>query len=215
MLQYLSAIRRLELLQDFSDDEIYRGLFDSRFGIKRYGEGGMVHFSGERCDRLQIILEGKVSVERIDEAGNLMVISEFGRDDILGGNLLFSSNPYYPLMISAREVTTILEIDKETLFGMFLANASFLRRYLGYISDHASILTDKIKNHVNLTIRQSVMNFLEYERQRQQTDCIRLNMTKKEMAEKIGVQRTSLQRELAKMRDDGLIRFDPVEIILL
>ncbi|HPE16011.1 MAG TPA: helix-turn-helix domain-containing protein, partial [Oscillospiraceae bacterium] len=41
------------------------------------------------------------------------------------------------------------------------------------------------------------------------------SMTKKALAERIGVQRTSLSRELAKMRDDGLIKFDIDSIELL
>ena len=35
------------------------------------------------------------------------------------------------------------------------------------------------------------------------------------LAEKIGVQRTSLSRELAKMREDGLVVFDEKSITLL
>ena len=49
----------------------------------------------------------------------------------------------------------------------------------------------------------------------QKSNRIKLNTTKKSLAEKIGVQRTSLSRELAKMRDDGLILFDTDSITLL
>jgi Mn-dependent DtxR family transcriptional regulator len=40
-------------------------------------------------------------------------------------------------------------------------------------------------------------------------------MTKKELAEKIGVQRPSLSRELNKMRKDGLITYDPTQITII
>jgi DNA-binding transcriptional regulator LsrR (DeoR family) len=33
-------------------------------------------------------------------------------------------------------------------------------------------------------------------------------MSKKDLAEKLGIQRSSLSRELNKMRNDGLIEFD-------
>ena len=42
-----------------------------------------------------------------------------------------------------------------------------------------------------------------------------LNTTKKALAEKFGVQRTSLSRELAKMKKDGLIDYDVKTITLL
>ena len=40
-------------------------------------------------------------------------------------------------------------------------------------------------------------------------------MTKKALAERIGVQRTSLSRELAKMRADGLIKYDAESIEIM
>ena len=40
-------------------------------------------------------------------------------------------------------------------------------------------------------------------------------MTKKVLADKIGVQRTSLSRELSKMKNDGLIDFDSESITIL
>ena len=59
------------------------------------------------------------------------------------------------------------------------------------------------------------MNYLNYESKKQNSNHIKLNITKKALAEKIGVQRTSLSRELAKMRKDGLIQFDSDTITLL
>ena len=68
---------------------------------------------------------------------------------------------------------------------------------------------------MNRTIRESIISYLDYERKNQNSNIIKLNMTKKALAERIGVQRTSLSRELAKMREDGLIEYTPVSISLL
>ena len=135
--------------------------------------------------------------------------------DILGGNLLFSKNPYYPMTILTKLPTDILEIDREALFELFCNNPIFLRTYLELTSDRAFILGDKIKHYINKTIRESIMNYLNYESKKQNSNHIKLNITKKALAERIGVQRTSLSRELAKMRKDGLILFDTDSITLL
>ena len=52
------------------------------------------------------------------------------------------------------------------------------------------------------------MRFLDVEAKRQKSNRIRLTMSKKALADKMGVQRTSLSRELSRMRRDGLILFD-------
>lgn len=168
-----------------------------------------------RQHKLEIILVGKVAVERIDESGNLMTIAEFLSGEILGGNLLFSRNSHYPMTITAKLPTVILEINKERLFQLFSDNHEFLKSYLEFVSYHATILGERINHYVNKTIRESIMCYLDYEQKKQNSNIIKLGITKKALAEKLGVQRTSLSRELAKMRDDGLIKFDAESIELL
>ena len=215
MLQVLAQIGQLDLLQDLDQEMVSRNLLDGRFSFTRYGEGNIVHFSGEPAQKLEIILSGEVIIERIDENGNLMVIAKFGEGDLLGGNLIFSSTPYYPLMISTTRPATILEIGREYLFELLSTNAAFLSRFLGYISDHSAVLSGQINQYINRSIREAVTSFMEYEMQRQESNVIRLEMTKKELARRFGVRRTSLQRELAKMRDDGLLEFDSETITWL
>ena len=215
MTKNINLIRSTTLIKSLSGEDILTNLKSGKFKVTSYKKSSVVHFDGERCSKLEIILSGKVVVDRIDESGNLLTISEFYNDDILGGNLLFSKYPYYPMTVLTQLPTDILEIDRETLFELFCNNPIFLRTYLELTSDRAFILGNKIKHYINKTIRESIMNYLNYESKIQNSNRIKLNTTKKSLAEKIGVQRTSLSRELAKMRKDGLIQFDSDMITLL
>ncbi|MDD2294816.1 MAG: Crp/Fnr family transcriptional regulator [Eubacteriales bacterium] len=208
MENYMNVALQSTLLSSLGEETIRARMKEGRFTIRHYDKEQVVHFADEVCTKMEIILEGKVSVERIDEEGNLMVIAEFPQDEILGGNLLFSQNPRYPMTITAKADTVILNIEKEYLFDLFFDCPAFLRIYLAYISDHAVVLGDRIKHYVSRTIRESVIHFLEYESKCQGADCVTLPMTKKALAEKIGVQRTSLSRELDRMRKEGLIDFE-------
>lgn len=215
MLQNFHLIKSTALLKPLSDEDILTNLKEGRFKVISYKKNSVVHFDGETCNKLEIILSGRVVVDRIDESGNLLTISAFYNDDILGGNLLFSKDPYYPMTVSTQLATDILEIEKEVLFELFCHNPLFLRTYLEFVSDHAFILGNTIKHNINKTIRESIISYLKYESKKQNSNYIKLNITKKALAERIGVQRTSLSRELAKMRNDGLILFDADSITLL
>lgn len=215
MRKYLELIRQIDLIKSINSQEIESYLIEGSCKITEYGKNNIVHFVGEVCSKLEIILSGKVAIERIDESGNLMTIAEFFSGDILGGNLMFSKNPHCPMTVTAKQPTLILEMDKDWLLRLFSDNHDFLRNYLEYVSDHTVILGDRIKHYVNRTIRESIVSYLTYERKKQNSNIIKLNITKKALAERIGVQRTSLSRELAKMREDGLIEFDSVSIGLL
>ena len=214
MKKYFELMREIDLIKSIKPQEIDSYLTEGSCKITQYGKNNIVHFVGEVCSKLEIILSGKVVIERIDESGNLMTIAEFFGGDVLGGNLMFSKNPYYPMTVTAKEATLILEINKDRLFQLFSDNHEFLRSYLEYVSDHTVILGDRIKHYVNRTIRESIISYLNYECKKQNSTTIKLSMTKKALAERIGVQRTSLSRELAKMREDGLIEFSPISIIL-
>lgn len=215
MTKNIHLLKNALLLSSLSHEVILNNLKNGKFKMISYKKNSVIHFDGEACTKLEIILSGKVVVERINESGDLLTISEFYSNDIIGGNLLFSKNPYFPLTVSTKLPTVILEMEKEVLFDLFCHNPDFLRTYLEFVSDHVLILGDKIKHYVNKTIRESIINYLNYESKKQNTNHIKLNITKKELAEKIGVQRTSLSRELTKMRKDGLILFDTNSITLL
>jgi len=211
----ITQMRRMTLLEPLPESDLLQNFKDGAFRTRTFAKNSVIHFDGEPCTRLEIILSGLVVINRIDESGNLLTISEFASNDILGGNLLFSRNPCYPMTVSTLEPTVVLEIGREALFRLFRQNERFLRTYLEYVSDHASILGDRIKHYINRTIRESVLNYLKFESRKQNSRRIFLDMSKKQLAERIGIQRTSLSRELAKMRQDGLIVFDTDSITLL
>ena len=88
MSKHIALIRKSVPLSSISDEEINSYLRDRSFKIGTYERNNIVHFSGEVCLKLEIILSGKVAVERIDESGNLMNIAEFYSNEILGGKFV-------------------------------------------------------------------------------------------------------------------------------
>ncbi|MHB1153761.1 MAG: Crp/Fnr family transcriptional regulator [Eubacteriales bacterium] len=215
MNRFLHMIENTSLMKSLSHEEIEYYLDNRKFKVVSYNKNSVIHLEGQPCRSLEVILSGRVAVDRIDESGNLLTISEFYSGDILGGNLLFSKDPYYPMTVTSVLPSDILEIDKELLFELFCKNSAFLKSFLEFVSDHAFILGDKIKHYVNKTIRESILSYLDYEIKKQNSQTIKLSLTKKALAEKIGVQRTSLSRELKKMKEDGLIQYDADSIELL
>ena len=183
--------------------------------VKKYTYGEIIHFDGDCCSSIDVILNGQVVIERIDDAGNLMRITEFYPDDILGGNLLFSKNPCYPMMVTAKTEVILLSITKNLVFDFCATNKDFLKVYLEYISDHSLLLGDKLKHYVNRSIRESIIAYLKSEYKIQKSQTLQLRLTKKELADRIGVQRTSLSRELQKMKNEGLVEYDKSCISIL
>lgn len=183
--------------------------------LRYFRPGQIIHLDGDLCREMEIILSGRVSVERIDESGNLMIINQFGPDDMIGGNLVFSRNPRYPMTIIAKTATTLVALEKALIFELCSAYPEFLEQFLVAISDNAMMLGDKIKHYIQRSLRESLISYLNNMAMIQGSNRIQLPVTKKELAEQIGVQRTSLSRELQKMKQEGLLEYDARTIRLL
>ena len=205
----------IPLLSSLGEEGMERLLAGGECVIKTFRKGQLLHGEGEQCLALEVILSGRVVVERITEEGDLMTIAAFESGDCIGGNLLFSSNPVYRLAVTASKPCQTLAIGKATLFRLFQRNTAFLARCLTDIADNALVLEGKLRYVANLSIRQRVINYLKAEQKKQGARRVLLPASKTALASQLGVQRTSLSRALQKMRDEGLIAFDRKSITLL
>lgn len=207
-MKTIEKIHHLTLLSGLPANLMEEWTRSGKIVLQRFQPGQIIHLDGDLCRGMEIILSGRVSVERIDESGNLMVITQFGPDDLIGGNLVFSRNPRYPMTIIAKTTTTLVALEKPLIFELCSAYPEFLEQFLRAISDNAMLLGDKIKHYVQRSLRESLISYLKNMAMIQGSARILLPVTKKELAEQIGVQRTSLSRELQKMKKEGLLEYD-------
>lgn len=205
---YLNILKLNDLFKDFSNEDILTLFNETNHKIKEYKKNSVVHFESEKCTTLDIILKGNVVVQRINEEGNILTITEFNAGNDIGGNLLFGENNTYPMSIISKTDTIFIHIDMNFVLELCQSSKNFLVEFLKCISEKAFILSSKINAITLKTLRESIIDFLNYEYYSKDTTKIKLNMSKKELAERLGVQRTSLSRELNKMRKDNLIEFD-------
>lgn len=215
MIKYIPLIKKIDLFRDISDENINNLFTKDLYIIKDYKKNSIIYLQNEKCTTLDIILKGTILVQGIDSKGNALTISDFNIGDALGGNLLFSHKNFYPMTVIAKNNSTILHIKKDLILKLCQSDINFLNHFLQSISDKTLILTDKIKSISMKSIRECIIDFLTYESYAQNSKKIKLEMTKKELAEKFGIQRPSLSRELNKMRKDGLIEYDAHSITII
>ena len=212
--KYIAAITSIDLFRDFTKQELLNIFKINKYTLSKYIKGEIIHLQNEVCKTMDLVLAGQVSVQKIDENGNILTISSFSSSDIMGANLLFASKNNYPMTITSKVNSIILHIHKELILELCQSNKNFLIGLITVISDKTLTLTDKINSITLKTIRQCITEFLIYEYSIQKSNVIKLGMSKKEMAERLGIQRPSLSRELNKMRKDGLLKYDANSITI-
>lgn len=214
MENLFKLLKNVTLFNSFSEDELMTIFNSNNFVIKNYNKNSIIYMQNEKCKTLDIILEGTISIQKIDSEGNMLSINNFSNSEIIGENLLFSIKNIYPMTIIAKSDVKMLHINRELILMLCQNNKNFLLNFLQSLSSKALILSNKIMSLSMKTLRQCIVDFLLFEYYAQDSTEIKLNMTKKDLAEKFGVQRSSLSRELNKMRKDGLIDFNAKYIII-
>jgi len=192
-------------------DYIEKGLFY----VQRIPRNKILHFEGDVIKQVELIISGEIAIERIGEAGDIMTVNRFSKDSIIGSNLIFSSINHYPMTITAKSDSQVLIIPKDLLFDLCKQYPDFLLQFIQIISDLSVTMGFKMKNRISRSIRDSIITYINKQYALQNTLNIQLTMTKKSLSEMFGISRTSLSRELQKMKEVGLIDYDNKTIIVL
>jgi CRP-like cAMP-binding protein len=168
----------------------------------------------EVANNMDIILKGEVAVQNIDEDGKVLTVNVFTSMDVIAANLLFSTKNYYPMTVIAKSSVKIMHMHREHVLNLLKCNDKFMQNYITMLSDRTVTLTDKIQAISLKSIRQRLIEFIRYEYHLQKSLIIELNISKKNLAQRFGIERSSLSRELNKMRSDGLVVYDSKTITI-
>jgi CRP-like cAMP-binding protein len=190
-------------------------LAGGKFLKQSYNKNEIIHLEGDECTQIEIIMQGEIVIERIGLSGDLMTVNHFGKGDIIGANLIFSSTDCYPMTITSKKYTEVIVVQKDVLFELCNSYPTFLMQFIKVISDLSVLIGTKMKNRISRTIRQSIITYLSKQSKLQNSYSITITMSKKSLAEMFGVSRTSLSRELQKMAAENLITFDAKTIQIL
>lgn len=207
-MSHTNLILQQPILQSLSSEDISLYLSSGSFQVRTFGHGQIIHMDGDPCKSFDIILEGQIMIDRIDEEGNLLSIVTFNEGDTLGGNVLYSKMPRYLMTITAKSKVVLLSIKKEAVSQLLESNAIFRLQFIEDISNRAAILGQRIRRYGTKSLRAKLTDYLNHEYAKQKQNPIILPVGKKALAEQMGVVRTSVSRELKSMEDEGLIKVD-------
>lgn len=214
MDKIIDLLIKMPLFQNFSREELAYFMEQTDFSVSQYHKGSVIFMENEECTSFHILLEGAIQIQKIDPLGRVLTIVEFKPGDTLGENLLFAKTNSFPMTVFAKEYSTIFHLNKEAVIQLCQEDRLFLYEFLRLISDKAVTLSTKLKDITLKTIRQKICEFLLWKYSHQNKLTIDLHMSKKEWADKLGVQRPSLSRELIKMKQEGLLDYDKWSIVI-
>ncbi|PNR93333.1 hypothetical protein HWHPT5561_00290 [Petrotoga sp. HWH.PT.55.6.1] len=215
MDSYIDKIGKLKIFKNFSKAELMKIFGNVRYSIKKFSKGSLIYTSGEKVEKLMILIEGEVIKEMVDFNGKILEVERMKSPDILASALLFSKDNFLPVDVLAVKDVAILYIEKEDLIRLFQSNNVLLLSFLEDIGEKFQFVTAKLRVNSFHTIREKItMYLLNLYNQQNKSNELTIPLTLEELANLFGVTRPSLSRAFSQMQKEGLFVKNGDKIIL-
>lgn len=183
--------------------------------VKTYQAEEIIAYSGCKCNKLFMLIEGSVRGEMIDDNGKTIKVEDVFAPDTFAEAFIFAENPELLVNIVANEASKILIINKDDFLKLLNSNKTILENYLTVLSNRFVIVTDKMKTLSLKKLEGKLANyFLQLEKTNKSVK-FKLPHTHQQLADYFGVARPSLSRVISSFVKQEILNVDrkDVEII--
>ena len=201
----LSSLLKTPLFRSLDEAELERIFAELKVTETRFKKGEILARQDEPANRLIILLTGSVKGEMTDASGRVAKVEDIEAPSPLAILFLFGGNNRFPVQATALEDGTAIVILRQSVLRMLSMNETLLKNYLDISADFASRLSRKLHFMSFRTIRQKLAVYLLGLSKEQGSDTVTLDKPKSALAEYFGVARPSLEREITRMEEEGLI----------
>ena len=205
------ALEASPLFSGMSGHEASLCLACSGASEEHHGKGSLVFAESDPPERLYVLLEGTVNVCRESAEGRRAVMARVDAPgDLFGEVHVFLGRPSYGCSVLAETPVRVLGIPARFFYATCekacSVHSRMIRNMLGIFAHKAFFLTRRISLLSSGSLRRKVAALLL--EHRRPDGSVTLSMNREQMADFLGVTRPSLSRELASMRDEGLLQIE-------
>ena len=162
---------------------------------------------GTPCNKLYVLLEGKLRTDIIDGLGNEVMIEYIIAPRTFATPHLFNSNNTLPATFTALEDSVVLMATKDSTFKVISQDPQVLHNFL-CIAGNCNICT------VSRLKPLSRIVYL-FEHKKKDSLTVEIMHTQSQLAEYLNVSRPALSKEINKIMKEGLITMEGKKIEIL
>ena len=216
-MDLVQALLQTYLFQDLSPAEV-EGLAQAATA-RNLARGDHALRIGDRADEVWIIVAGKLKEYRLDPAGNEYVSELMGPGQVFGEPGIFSSERTRVVNVVALEHSTVLTIPRDGLFKFLIAHPPALLRLLEGLASEARMPLPAVTMMAYSSLLERVIAKLlqlsQWEETSKNDGVVELHLSQSLLASMVGATREKVNRALASLVDEGLVRLEYRRMLLL
>ena len=182
------------------------------YHISSFSRGEIIAFEGDHLKHIGIVLSGRVDMVKEDLWGNKTMLLRMGRNEIFGETFACGDDSLSTVTFLVSEDATVMFMPFSRVMHSCTMACGFHHRLIEnmvrLIAGKNRELMQKVDVVSKRTIREKLLAYLSIQAQQQRQRYFEIPLGRVELAEYLCVDRSALTRELAKMKEDGLIDYD-------
>ena len=208
---YTPNYMEIPLFQGLDREEINEVLQKFHGLIKHFPKSDYIYLAGDCVENLCVVLEGTVQMIKEDVWGEKSIIANLGAGSVFAENFLGqlgdrSSVSYF---VASDSEVLMLPLGR-TLFDSDTSSKASQRLICNIVSilaDNNTRLIEKTEILCKKTLRSKILAYLEQEARNHGCRSFTIPFNRTDLANYLDADRSALTRELARMKEEGLIDF--------
>lgn len=177
-----------------------------------YKKGQTVALEEEHIHHVGILLSGAVDMVKEDLWGNKTMLVRMRKDEVFGETFACGTDTLSVVTFTVSEDAEILFLPFNKVMHTCTMACGFHHRLIENmvrtIANKNRDLIRKVEVISKKTLREKILSYLSLQAQINKSRYFEIPLGRVELADYLCADRSALTRELAKMRDDGLIDYD-------
>ncbi len=211
MEQYFPVLKNCALFRRISEKEIGELMGCLGAQVKSYQEDEYIFFSGDVVNSVSIVLSGVVEVMKENLAGNKHILAFLGPADMFAEGIVCTVSRVSPVTVRVKEAAKILLIPYERIIkscgNSCIFHINLIQNMMVVLGEKNVNLNRKLELLTLKGMREKIVSYLMNESKERGSNMFQIMLNRTELADYLNVSRTSMCRELARMKEEGLIDF--------
>lgn len=211
MNQYTHILKQCSLFANINENDYPTLLSCANASKRKLEAGATIFFTGDQVNYVGVVLDGTLAINKENSAGITHLLDFVQPSQLFGEVIAGTKDRVSPVTVSAKEPSIVLLIPYERIIITCGHACSFhqqiIKNMLMLVSEKNRKLNHKLELLALKGMREKLATYLLYESNKQGSLTFQVMPNRSELAEYLNVSRSSMSRELGRMKDLGMIDF--------
>jgi hypothetical protein len=210
-----SQLESSALFAGLDADSIEKHLSMIQYSVKKVPAKTIFLSENEPLCEMVLVIEGHVSAGMSTVKGKHLMVDYLKPGTMLAPAFVYSDNCEMPVEVKTIEESVLLCMSKDD-FSLLIGYCEHIRTNFIHILSHINFfLMNKIRMVYMNSIKEKIATFLLRKAASTHCDSIPLRLSRRQLADVFGIQKSSLIRTLNELEHDNLIFVREKEIVIL